>query len=273
MGEQMALSQVAIIAIEERAQAIAELVHAKQSDKAGAAYIGHPRRVAANAVRTMRALKAGFTDEQIELVRQACWLHDVLEDSGDNGFPKVLASDLEATGISREVIELVELVTKTEPSSYDFHSDPYYKNIKAHPLARMIKIADITDNHNLDRKEALQALGKSSKNSYYSNALGFLELSDHERMLFEKRINLPVEISDQEWNEALLERDDPEPYYLDKSMEDYYYQFLNSGADEATAARRAREEIDSDSLFLSFRHEGYSVKRTWQKLKERREGQ
>jgi len=255
------IESIRTLELSERAQAIAEMVHVNQKDKAGEPYIGHPRRVASIAVRNMRALKGRFTEQEIELVRQACWLHDVLEDSGENGFPKVLSSDLEAWGMSKDVVELVEVVTKTEPSTNPIYEDKYYIAIKANPLARALKIADITDNHNLDRYEALQELGIASKNSYYMRAIYFLALDSDERMLFDKRINLPKEITDQEWTNGLLEEDLVEPSHYDMSMEDYYYRNLNSGMDENSASRRAAEQVEEDDLFLGLRNAGYSVRR------------
>ncbi len=262
------ISSISSMDESDKAQAIAEIVHAAQKDKAGAEYIGHPRRVALNAVRNMRALKDRYTEQEIDLVRQACWLHDVLEDSGENGFPKVYSSDLAAWGISKEVIELVETVTKTEPSAQAIREDKYYIAVKANPLARVLKIADITDNHNLDRYEALQELGIPSRNHYYMQAIYFLALDADERMLFDKRINLPAEITDQDWINGLLEEDLVEPSHYDMSMQDYYYRNLNSGMDDASASRRAAEQVEEDGIFLGFRNAGYSVRRALAKEAE-----
>jgi hypothetical protein len=264
--QQKKLDAILALPVAQRAEAIARMVHAKQKDKAQAPYTEHPERVASIAVRNMRALKDRFTEKQIESVRQASWLHDVLEDSGDNGFPKVSATDLKDWGIPSNVITLVKLVTKTKKSPDNPASDPYFAKIKGNPLARALKIADMTDNHNLDRKEALQELGIQSKNYYYGRAIDFLGLTSEERLLFEKRINLPAAISEEEWQAALLEPEEVEPsYYTDMSMEDYYYRNRNSGSDEYTASSKASEQVASDGLFLSYRHEGYSVKRAREK--------
>lgn len=252
--------------VEQRAEAIAKMVHAKQKDKAQAPYIGHPRRVTSIAVRNMRALKDRFTEKQVDLVRQASWLHDVLEDSGNNGFPRILAADLKEWGIATNVVRLVVLVTKTKPSPEFPSRDPYYAKIKENPLARALKIADITDNHNLDRKEVLQEHGIPSKNYYYGQALDFLSLDRAERLLFDKQINLPPELSEQQWINGLLEQDEVEPsYYTDMSMEDYYYRNSNAGMDDYSAAERASKQVESDGLFLSYRSDGYSVKRAREK--------
>jgi len=272
--QQKKLDAMLTLPVGQRAEAIAKMVHAKQKDKAQAPYIGHPRRVSAIAVRNMRALKDRFTEKQVELVRQASWLHDVLEDSGKNGFPRILATDLKEWGIAVNVIRLVVLVTKTKPSPNSPSGDPYYSKIKDNPLARALKIADITDNHNLDRKEALQALGIPSKNYYYSQALDFLSLDRAERLLFDKQINLPPELTDQQWITGLLTQDEVEPsYYTDMSMEDYYYRNRNAGVDEYSSAERASKQVESDGLFLSYRREGYSVKRARDKSSGKPKGQ
>jgi len=274
--EKLAINKMLDLASSERAQAIAEMVHAKQKDKAGADYIDHPRRVAENARRNMRALTDRYTEEEIELVRQAAWLHDVLEDSGKNGFSKVKAADLEAWGIDKKVIELVEVVTKTDsPEESVEHRGPsltptpYYIAIKASPLGRVLKIADITDNHNLDRHEALEKLGGSSKVFFYKKAIDFLGLDKHERPLFEKRINLPAELTDQEWADELLVDDWREPNsWEDASTEDYYIRNLNSGMSDAAAYAKAEKSIRYESLALSYRNMGYSVRRATAKADE-----
>ena len=103
---------------------IASLAHDGQRDKAGAAYLAHPLRVAARLV-----------DDGPEAVA-AGLLHDVLEDSGFS------ASDLAAAGISPRVIDAVEHVTKRagEP-----HLDAV-RRAASHPVARLVKLADVSDN-------------------------------------------------------------------------------------------------------------------------------
>ena len=252
----------------ERAQAISELVHAQQKDKAGVEYIGHPRRVTSVAVRSMRALKDRFSELEIEMVRQASWLHDVLEDSGENGFPKVHASDLADWGIKDEVIEIVQIVTKTGAKVASIYDDPYFIGIKENHLARALKIADITDNHNLDRMELLQHLGIGSKNSHYRSVLRFLSLDREEWTLFYKRINLPPEVTEQEWVNALLEQDEIEPWGYTMSLEDHYYRNLNSGMKPNEAAKLAGQQVADAAVYLKFSNEGYSVRRALAKESE-----
>lgn len=73
------------------AKAIATIAHRFQTDKIGAPYIEHPRRV------------AGRLDDPQQIA--AAWLHDVIEDCG------ITADDLVKAGISQEVVAAVVLLT------------------------------------------------------------------------------------------------------------------------------------------------------------------
>lgn len=111
----------------ERAVAIALEAHAGQVDKAGAPYILHPLRL--------------MTQMQTEEEQLAAVLHDVVEDS-DFTF-----ETLQEAGIPEEVIETLKLLTHQETDSYE----AYVSKIKPHPVARKVKLADLTDNMRLDR--------------------------------------------------------------------------------------------------------------------------
>lgn len=124
MGESMSTNNKSLI---ERAVAIALEAHAGQVDKAGAPYILHPLRL--------------MTQMQTEEEQLAAVLHDVVEDS-DFTF-----ETLQAAGIPEEVIETLKLLTHQETDSYE----AYVRKIKPHPVARKVKLADLTDNMRLDR--------------------------------------------------------------------------------------------------------------------------
>lgn len=113
------------------ARAIAQIAHRGQVDKAGAAYIDHPRRVAER-----------LTDPS-EVA--AAWLHDVIEDCG------ITADDLRDAGIPDDVVAAIVLLTRTA----DQPSDDYYAAIRAHPVARAVKLADIADNTDEERLQRL----------------------------------------------------------------------------------------------------------------------
>jgi GTP diphosphokinase / guanosine-3',5'-bis(diphosphate) 3'-diphosphatase len=111
----------------ERAIEIAAQVHAGRVDKGKSPYILHPLRV-------MLAV-----EDSVE--RIAAVLHDVVEDSDWT------LSALEKEGFSPEVIRAVEALTHREGESYVDYVERAGKN----PVARRVKIADLTDNMNLSR--------------------------------------------------------------------------------------------------------------------------
>lgn len=137
------------------AQAIATIAHRYQTDKIGVAYIEHPRRVAA------RLTKMNAAPSHIA----AAWLHDVIEDCG------VTASDLIAAGISREVVDAVVLLTRTESNK----GDGYYLEIRKNPLALAVKRADIADNTDPERTALLSAEKRERLAAKYAHALTILE--------------------------------------------------------------------------------------------------
>jgi guanosine-3',5'-bis(diphosphate) 3'-pyrophosphohydrolase len=111
----------------ERAIEIAAKAHAGQVDKAGQPYILHPLRLML-AVRTPHE-------------RMAAVLHDVVEDT-----PTTFA-DLEAAGFPPEVVAAVRALTKTQGEK---RIDAAHR-AAADPVARVVKLADVTDNMDLSR--------------------------------------------------------------------------------------------------------------------------
>jgi|GEM_PF-251850 len=108
---------------------IATTAHKGQVDKAGRPYILHP-------IRLMMQM-----DTDVE--RSAALLHDVIEDTAFS------RKDLESMGIPDEVLEALELLTKPQGKSYM----EFVSRVKSNPVARKVKIADITDNMNINRLE------------------------------------------------------------------------------------------------------------------------
>lgn len=117
------------------ARGIATKAHQGQTDKLGAAYIGHPKRVAGHARRL-----GGDA-----LAVAAAWLHDVIEDCG------MSVEDLGAAGIPREVREAVLLLSKRPGQSLE----EYCAGVKASPLALLVKRADLADNTDPERTSLL----------------------------------------------------------------------------------------------------------------------
>lgn len=110
---------------------IALRAYAGKTDKAGREYILHPLRV-------MAKMKTDWE-------RSAALLHDVIEDS------EITAGQLLAEGIPAEVVEAVEALTRKEGEPYlDF-----VRRAKQNPLAARVKQADIEDNIDVLRLNAL----------------------------------------------------------------------------------------------------------------------
>lgn len=107
------------------AKGIAFAAHRGQLDRIGAEYIDHPGRVAER-----------FDALTEPVLVAAAWLHDVLEDTA------VTAQNLLEAGVQPEVVEVVQLLTRTP----DVADDEYYARIGRHPAARRVKLADLDDN-------------------------------------------------------------------------------------------------------------------------------
>ena len=111
----------------ERAIELAARAHAGQVDKAGQPYVLHPLRLML-AVRTPHE-------------RMAAVLHDVVEDTD------VTFDDLVAEGFPPEVVAAVRALTKTEGEK---RIEAAHR-AAADPVARVVKLADVTDNMDLSR--------------------------------------------------------------------------------------------------------------------------
>lgn len=118
----------------ELAEAIATTAHAGQVDKAGVAYIEHPRAVAEMVPDT------GTYHYQV-----AAWLHDVLEDT------KVTAQDLVDMGVDENAVFIVELLTRKRGQT----AEQYYELICTNEIALTVKLADIANNLDEERMARL----------------------------------------------------------------------------------------------------------------------
>jgi (p)ppGpp synthase/HD superfamily hydrolase len=126
----------------DKAIKIAVAAHEGQVDKSGRPYILHPLQL---------MMQMGTEEEMVTAV-----LHDVVEDSD------MTLADLAAAGFSEVVVTAVGLLTHDKSrQSYE----EYVTAVKANPLARRVKLADLTHNmdarrlENIDEK-ALQRLQK-----------------------------------------------------------------------------------------------------------------
>ena len=109
------------------AKRIAIEAHTDQVDKASAPYWHHP----------------AFVADHVEASEEkaVAWLHDVVEDT-DWTLETLLAE-----GICPEVVEGVTAITKREGEAYETYLD----RVKANPLAKAVKLADLAHNMDLTR--------------------------------------------------------------------------------------------------------------------------
>lgn len=117
----------------KRAAEIACQAHMGQKDKGGMPYIFHPYHVA----------------EQMRDEATVCTalLHDVAEDT------PITIEEL-AKKFPRETIDALRLLTHDKGENYM----EYIRKIKANPIARAVKIADLEHNSDLSRLESASRL-------------------------------------------------------------------------------------------------------------------
>ena len=128
---------------------IAISAHYNQMDKNGNPYILHPLRV--------------MTSLQEPIDRVVGVLHDVLEDSNFVLSPS----------IPNYIIKEVKYLTRTKGISYT----DYIKEIKKHPIATRVKIADLKDNLSPSRINSLDTETIKRLKKKYESALQALAQS------------------------------------------------------------------------------------------------
>lgn len=137
------------------ARYIALLAHAGQKDKAGEPYVKHLKAV------------ANQCDGKAKIV---AWLHDVLEDTRIDYVTFKYAMNHFLGDCADDVCRAVLAITKLKHESYD----SYLERVKANPLAREVKIADLK--HNLDLSRLTKITDKDLERAKkYKMALEFLE--------------------------------------------------------------------------------------------------
>ncbi len=94
----------------------------------------------------------------------AALLHDVLEDTA------VTSDDLRAAGITDQQLLGVETLTHAD----DVDDETYWRSVRSVPLARLVKIADVTDNTAPDRFADLEPSTADCLRTKYRRALSVL---------------------------------------------------------------------------------------------------
>ncbi len=115
----------------KKALEISFRAHRDQTDKGGLPYVYHPYRVAEQQ-----------TDEMTTCV---ALLHDVVEDTAWT------PDGLREAGFPEPVVEAVTLMTHDKRVPYL----EYVGRIGQNPIARQVKLADLKDNSNPDRLDAI----------------------------------------------------------------------------------------------------------------------
>ena len=115
------------IATIEDAISVAARAHKGQKDKAGAPYLLHPLRM--------------MLRMETEAAMMAAVLHEVVEDTDWT------LERLREAGFAEEVVEAVDGLTHREGESYE----EFVGRVRANPIARRVKVADLEDNMNIRR--------------------------------------------------------------------------------------------------------------------------
>ncbi|HET9834178.1 MAG TPA: hypothetical protein VFP91_20785 [Vicinamibacterales bacterium] len=140
----------------DRALALAERAHAGQVDKAGAPYIEHVRRV----------VTAVAPDGMLAQVVAA--LHDVVEDTA------LTMGDLANFGVPADALEAIDALTHRPGESYE----DAVARAAAHPIARLVKLADNADNADEGRLSMLSPHLADRLRAKYASARRILYTRD-----------------------------------------------------------------------------------------------
>lgn len=134
-----------------RAELFAKSIHHNQLDKAGRPYVEHLQAVVNNLVEP--------SDEMVAVA----WLHDSVEDT------EITLNEL-SRYFGNTVSDAVSAITKVKEEPYN----KYLSRVKANPIARLVKIADLTHNMDLSRLPVVTEKDLARKEKYVK-AKAFLE--------------------------------------------------------------------------------------------------
>ncbi|WP_342078489.1 HD domain-containing protein [Yoonia sp. SS1-5] len=136
------------------ALALATKAHAGQTDKTGVDYMVH-----------VRAVAAGVQDRAL-VYQITALLHDTVEDCDD---PELVSLAIIGARFGDTVRDAVDAITKRKGERY---KEEYLARVRANPVARAVKLADIA--HNKSRLRNLQAADRERLSAKYDMALHYL---------------------------------------------------------------------------------------------------
>ena len=157
----------------EHAALMSKTWHEGQVDKAGQPYWTHPMRVA-NNLRSWPGFDE-FDDKEKERALCTAYLHDVLEDCD------ISRIELLNNGFDLSIMHPVWLLTKDE----NFTTiEDYCENLRGNRIARAVKLADLSDNCNLQRQALLREQGYVIDEEKYPKVKALLRPSEAEEEWF-----------------------------------------------------------------------------------------
>lgn len=165
----------------EHAAKMSKIWHEGQVDKAGQPYWTHPSRVAQN-LQSWPGF-AELSDKDKERALCTAYLHDVLEDCD------VSRVELLDNGFEMGIMHPVYLLTKDESFST---IENYCQNIRENKIARAVKLADLSDNCNVQRQALLREQGYVIDEEKYPKVKALLKPSGAEDEWFQKTISIKV---------------------------------------------------------------------------------
>lgn len=125
-----------------KAMQLAYAAHHGQTDKTGVPYIFHPMHLAEQ-----------MPDENTTV---AALLHDVVEDTA------YTLEDLRAEGFPEMAMEAIALLTHDPTEPYF----DYVRRIAAHPVAKIVKLADLRHNSDPTRMDTMDARALARAEKY-----------------------------------------------------------------------------------------------------------
>ena len=124
--------------------------HKEQSDKSGMPYVFHPFHLAEQ-----------MQDEESTIV---ALLHDVIEDT------EYTLDDLRKMGFNDSVLAAINLMTHEDGVPYM----DYVEKIKANPIAKTVKLADLRHNSDMTRLDVVTPRDQERAEKYLA-AINLLE--------------------------------------------------------------------------------------------------